>query len=102
MKIMYYIPLSKAVDFNQTGGKVANLARSVHLGFRIPEGFVLPRAALGLFLETNQFLPIVQTILDEYERMEWRERMDRFEALRASALKLPIPKAVHDEKEILE
>jgi len=98
---MYHIALSKAVDFSQAGGKAANLARAVQLGFQVPEGFALSRAALRFFLETNRFLPNVRTTLEGYDGLEWRERMERFEALRAAALKLPIPRAVQAEVEPL-
>src|SRR5690349_14059654 len=97
MKRLYHIALSQAVDFHQTGGKAANLARSVPLGFQVPEGFVLLRSALGLFLEQNRFLTIVQSTLEAYEGIEWRERMERFAALRAAALTLVIPREVQAE-----
>ncbi|RPJ40166.1 MAG: hypothetical protein EHM21_15150, partial [Chloroflexi bacterium] len=97
--MLHHIPFAQAVDFQQAGGKAANLARALSLGFQIPEGFVLPRSVLGLFLESNHFLPRVQKTLDAYEKTEWRERLARFEDLRAAALKLPIPATVQAEVE---
>ncbi len=96
---MTIIELTNAVDIHQTGDKAANLARAFQSGLQIPDGFVIPRSTLSLFLETNQFLPTVQRTLEDYKDFEWRERMDRFEILRSAALKLAIPKAVQEEVE---
>ncbi len=95
----YHLALSEARDSSQAGGKAANLARSIQIGFPVPEGFVLARETLGLFLEANELKPKVQALLEGYDQMGWRERLKGFEALRSGVLKLPIPPAVRLEAE---
>jgi pyruvate,water dikinase len=44
-------PLAAAVDARDVGGKAANLARLIALGFPVPDGFVLTERARRLFLD---------------------------------------------------
>lgn len=96
---MYTISLPQAADLKQVGGKAANLARAMRSGFPVPDGFVVPNVALSLFLQSNQFRTTVEAVLHDYNGLPWQTRVDRFEALRSTALKLQIPKAIQEEVE---
>ena len=96
---MAIIPLHSADDPHLVGGKAANLTRAVRLGFQVPDRFVLPRATLSGFMETHRLSSLIQVALDGYERLQWHERLKRFEALRNEVMRFPIPEAIKAEVE---
>ncbi len=93
---MLIIHLSQAQDASQAGGKAANLARALSAGFNCPEGWVITRQALSLFLAQHQLQEPVQALLSGYPQLEWREREQRFSELRGQILSLPVPPALED------
>lgn len=47
---------SEQTDLQNAGGKGANLARLVRVGFPVPDGFILSTSAYQTFVESNQLL----------------------------------------------
>jgi pyruvate,water dikinase len=98
---VYTIALPQAGDISQIGGKAANLARLVQSGIPVPEGFVIRNAALHLFLETNLLFPTLQAVQNDNNHLAWQKQIERFELLRETVTRLPIPKIVQEEVEPL-
>ncbi len=59
---MVIIPFTSSEATLQTaGGKGANLARLIRLGFRVPPGFIIPTEAYRLFVEANSLADAIAT-----------------------------------------
>ena len=57
---MYILPFnSPDITLEVAGGKGANLARLTRAGFQVPRGFIVSTQAYRAFVETNRWLPMI-------------------------------------------
>jgi phosphohistidine swiveling domain-containing protein len=104
---MKTIELRNAQNVADIGGKAANLARALALGFPVPLGFVIPRQFLDTFLQVNKLATPVSECLESYRHTAWIERIRRYETICNAVEAAPVPgdileKAEADARGILE
>src|SRR5512138_2760866 len=62
---MYILPFTSAdVRLETAGGKGANLARLTRAGFQVPRGFVISTDAYRAFVESNRWLAMIGTSVE--------------------------------------
>src|SRR5215216_597329 len=55
---------SPEVTLETTGGKGLNLVRLTRAGFQVPRGFIISTEAYRLFVETNRWLPMIESAVE--------------------------------------
>ena len=93
----YWIALQAPADGLECGGKAAGLALARAFGARIPETFVVPRAALRAVLDSAFGLETVETYLGVFEGLPARETDARHRDLANEMRALDWPKSVESE-----
>lgn len=96
---MEILELHNATETADVGGKAANLARALAMGFPVPHGFVLPRRALSAFLRANGLAAPVSACLESYSRTEWAEQNRRYESICAEVMAAPVPGDIREKVE---
>jgi rifampicin phosphotransferase len=62
---MFILPFSSSdVTLERAGGKGTNLARLTRVGFQVPRGFILSTEAYRAFVETNRWLPMIESAVE--------------------------------------
>ncbi len=91
---MYLIDLSEARDANQAGGKASQLSQAIHLGFLVPAGVVLTRAALGCFLAQNRLEARIHLLLENYSSLDWATQNKQFDHISQQIQASPVPQKI--------
>jgi pyruvate, water dikinase len=94
---MHCIHLTPGIEISQVGQKAANLGKSIALGMQVPQGFVVVRSALGLFLEEAGFLERVHHIIQEDKSHDRIARKQLSDELCSEILSAPYPPALEEE-----
>src|SRR5215211_3287183 len=55
---------SPEVTLETAGGKGANLVRLTRAGFQVPRGFILSTEAYRAFVESNRWLPMIESAVE--------------------------------------
>ena len=88
---MFCTRLTDRLDPEQTGAKAADLARARAAGLSVPEGFVVTRGALALFLDAaNLTRAVSEYLAGTAERTRCQDR-ERFGALSSQVMAAPVP-----------
>ncbi|MGE5377491.1 MAG: PEP/pyruvate-binding domain-containing protein, partial [Bacteroidota bacterium] len=62
---MYVLPFgSREINLETAGGKGLNLARLTRAGFHVPRGFIISTDAYRLFVETNRWLSLIGSTVE--------------------------------------
>jgi len=63
---MYVLPFtSQDITLETAGGKGANLARLTRAEFQVPRGFIISTDAYRSFVETNRWLPMIESAVED-------------------------------------
>ena len=88
------IPLGRALDPRQAGGKAANLSKLAGLGFPVPAGYVLTCEAFRRVLTVDGLGARVAALQRRLDPLDPAGRREVSEAVRAQVMSSPLPAGV--------
>ena len=84
-------------EFQETGGKAANLGELIRGGFNVPGGFCVAGKALDYLMEAGALMPKIREILRSMNFEEYGDIEDKSAEIRGLITGAPIPEDLRRE-----